>query len=128
MFHASRLMRNLGDALPPATVVAGSVTYPDKMMLPRGVELRVQLLDLAKSSADRIVAEQVVRSGWQVPIPFELLLPKDWPLEDRKLALAARLVLAHQTLFQLREPRTVTDTELRKPVELVLEKAEATKR
>ncbi len=128
MFHASRLMRNLGDTLPPATIVAGSVTYADSMILPRGVELRVQLLDLAKSSADRIVAEQVVRSGWQVPIPFALFLPKDWPLEDRKLALTARLVLAHQTLFRLREPRAMATADLRKPVELVLEEVETTKR
>lgn len=128
MFHASHLMPNLGDTLPPATIVAGSVSYAEKMTLPRGVELRVQLLDMAKSSAGEIVAEQVVRSGWQVPIPFALLLPKAWPLEDRKLAIAARLVLAHQHLFQLSEPRALATAELGKPIELVLEKVQAGKR
>ncbi len=83
MFHASDLMIKLGGELPPAIVVEGSAAYPEKMMLPRGAELRVQLLDLSKSPAGEIMAEQVVRSGWQVPIPFALRLPRDTALEVR---------------------------------------------
>jgi len=83
MFHASDLMIKLRDELPPAIVVEGSTAYPEKMMLPRGAELRVQLLDLSKSPAGEIMAEQVVRSGWQVPIPFALRLPRDTALEVR---------------------------------------------
>lgn len=127
MFHASHLMPKLGDALPPATAVGGSATYREKMTLPKGAELRVQLLDISKSSTGEIIAEQVVRSGWQVPIPFALRLPRDWSLEDRKLAIAARLVLAHQSLFQLAEPRAITAADLRQPIELVLEKVESDK-
>ena len=127
MVHTSRLMIKLGDELPPAIVVGGSAAYLEKMTLPRGVELRVQLLDIAKSPAGEIMAEQVVRSGWQVPIPFALRLPKDTVLEGRKLAIAARLVLAHQSLFQLKEPRLLDAAELRKPIDLVLDKVEATK-
>jgi len=128
MFHASDLMIKLRDELPPAIVVEGSTAYPEKMMLPRGAELRVQLLDLSKSPAGEIMAEQVVRSGWQVPIPFALRLPRDTALEGRKLAIAARLVIAHKALFQLEEPRAVDTADLRKPIDLVLDKVEATKR
>jgi len=128
MFHASHLMPKLGDTLPPATVVAGSASYSEKMLLPRGVELRVQLLDITESSTGDVVAEQVVRSGWQVPIPFALLVPKNWSPGDRKLLLTARLVLAHQTLFQLTEPRAMAAADLHKPVELLLERVAATKR
>jgi uncharacterized lipoprotein YbaY len=128
MFHTSHLMIKLGDELPPAIVVDGSVAYREKMMLPRGAELRVQLLDFSKSPAGEIMAEQVVRSGWQVPIPFALRLPTNTVLQGRKLAIAARLVLAHQALFQLEEPRAVDTADLRKPVDLVLDKVEATKR
>jgi uncharacterized lipoprotein YbaY len=128
MFHASDLMIKLGDELPPAIVVEGSVAYREKMMLPRGAELRVQLLDLSKSPAGEIVTEQVVRSSWQVPIPFALRLPTNTVLDGRKLAIAARLVVAHQALFQLEEPRAVDTADLRKPIDLVLDKVEAAKR
>ena len=128
MFHASDLMNKLGDELPPAIVVEGSAAYPEKMPLPRGAELRVQLLDLSKSPAGEIMAEQVVRSGWQVPIPFALRLPKNTTLEGRKLAITARLVLAHQALFQLGEPRPLDVAALHRPIELLLDKVGTTRR
>jgi uncharacterized lipoprotein YbaY len=132
MFHASPLIRRLGDVLPPAIVIEGRATSAGKTVLPRGVELRVQLLDVAKSPAGEkgaeILAEQVVRSGWQVPIPFALRLPKETSFEGRKLVLAARLVLAHQVLFELKQPQPVVGTDFLKPIELVLDKAGAPKR
>jgi uncharacterized lipoprotein YbaY len=128
MFHASQVMPAMGDALPPATIVAGSASYRERMALPPGAELRVQLLDIARSPTGDILAEQVVRSGWQVPIPFALRLPKDTLLEGRKLAVTARLVAARRTLFQLKEPRTIAGDDFRKPFELTLDKAEAGKR
>ena len=127
MFHASQLMPKLGDELPPAIIVGGSAAYLEKTMLPRGAELRVQLLDIANSPAGEVVTEQVVRSGWQIPIPFALRLPKNTALEGRKLAIAGRVVLAHQVLFRLKEPRVIEAADLRKPIDLVLDKAEATK-
>ena len=131
MFHATPLMRRLGDVLPPAIVIEGAATYREKMALPRGVELRVQLLDAAKASdgapGGEVLAEQVVRSGWQVPIPFALRLPKETSFEGRRLAIVARLVLARQPLFELRQPLPVVGTDFLKPIELVLDKAEAPK-
>ena len=127
MFHPTALMRRLGDALPPAIVVNGAATYRERMALPRGAELRVQILDVAKDPAE-VLAEQVVRSGWQVPMPFALRLPKETTFEGRRLALAARLVLAHQVLFELREPLPVVGTDFLKPIELVLDKAQGTNR
>ena len=127
MFHPTALMRRLGDALPPAIVVNGAVTYRERITLPRGAELRVQILDVAKDPAE-VMAEQVVRSGWQVPMPFALRLPKETTFEGRRLALAARLVLAHQVLFELREPLPVVGTDFLKPIELVLDKAQVTNR
>ena len=48
-----------------------------------------------------VLAEQVVRSGWQVPIPFSLRVPKEIPLAGRKLQITARFVNARQPLFAL---------------------------
>jgi uncharacterized lipoprotein YbaY len=128
MFHAGQLAPTLGDVLPPATVISGSATYLQKMALPRGAELRVQLLDVAKSATGDILVEQVVRSGWQVPIPFALRLPKSTELEGRKLVIGARIVATRQVLFQLKEPHAISGDDFRKPIELTLVKADAGKR
>jgi len=121
MLHISHLMLRLGDDLPPAIIVEGAATYVDKMPLPKGAELQVRLLDVSKSSGD-VLAEQVVRSGWQVPIAFALRLPKETALAGRKLVVTARFVLAHQVLFQLKEPRAVTGDDLHKFLTLTLDK------
>jgi uncharacterized lipoprotein YbaY len=128
MFHASQLAPALGDALPPSTIIAGSATYLLRMALPKGAELRVQLLDVAKTPAGDILAEQVVRSGWQVPMPFALRLPKSTELEGRKLVLTARMVQGRQVLYRLKEPHAIGGDDFRRPIELTLEKVEAGKR
>ena len=63
-----------------------------------------------------------MRSGWQVPIPFALRLPKETSLAGRKLVVTARLVLAHQVLFQLKEPRAVNADDLQQSLALTLDK------
>jgi type III secretion system (T3SS) chaperone YscW len=121
LFHASPLMRKLGDDLAPAIIVEGAATYREKMALPKGVELQVQLLDVSKSPVGEVLAEQVVRSGWRVPIPFALHLPKEPSLAGRKLVVTARLVLAHKVLFQLKEPRAVSGDDLHQLLALTLD-------
>ncbi len=121
MFHLGHVAPSLGDTLPPAIIIAGSATYLQRMALPQGAELRVQLLDIAKRPGGDILAEQVVRSGWQVPIPFALRLPKDTAMEGRKLVLAARLVAGRQILFQLPQPRPIGGNDFQSPIELTLE-------
>jgi uncharacterized lipoprotein YbaY len=128
MFHARQLLPGQSDGSAPATMVAGSAAYARKMALPRGAELQVQLLDIAKSPAGYILTEQVVRSGWEVPIPFALHLPWDAPLEGRTLVVTARVVVRHQSLFQLTEPHVITGEDLHKPIQLVLDQVQAPKR
>jgi uncharacterized lipoprotein YbaY len=125
VFHTSHLLPRLGDRLPPAVAVTGSATYAEKVAPPRGVELRVQLLDRSKGLPGEIVAEQVVRTGWSVPIPFTLRLPTDSVAPGRTFTLVAQLVLGRQVLFKLAEPRMVTAADLGKPIDLTLSKVEA---
>ena len=122
MFHASALLRDLGDRLPPAIVINGSATYPSKEPLQRGIELQIQLLDTAQDPPG-ILTEQVVRSGWHLPLGFSLRLPAGLSLENRSIAVAARVVLARRTLFELAEPRKLSRDELTRFVELTLQPA-----
>lgn len=122
IFHAVPLQRNLGDQLPPAIVIEGAAAYLDKTPLPKGIELQVQLLDVSKSPSPEVLTEGVVRSGWQVPIPFALRLPKDVSLADRKLEIRARFVQARQPLFQLQDKRGLTAEDLDKFIILTLDK------
>jgi uncharacterized lipoprotein YbaY len=128
MFHASHPAPRLGDALPPATVIDGSAAYAERTTLPKGAELRIQLLDKSKPGPAEILAEQVVRSGRPSPIPFALRVPKDVSLDGRNLTIAAQLVLGRQTLFQLKEPRAIVPDDLRKSIDLTLEKVDQAKR
>jgi uncharacterized lipoprotein YbaY len=121
MTHVGIIDRRVGDSSPPATTIFGSASFPKMPPLPRGIELRVQVLDIGGSAKAEVIAEQVVRSGWSQPIPFALRIPKTESLKDRKLALTARLVLAHKTVFALASPHTVDLGVLDRPVELVLE-------
>lgn len=123
VFHTSHLLPRLGDQLPPAIVVTGLATYVEKVAPPRGVELQVQLLDMSKGPPGEIVAEQVVRTGWSVPIPFTLRLPKD-TAAGRKFVITARLVLGRQVLFKLAESHPLAAADLGKPIDLTLRKVE----
>lgn len=128
LFHASTLLHDLGDRLPPAILVEGAATYADKAPLPKGIELQLQLVDPSQPPSSRILAEQVVRSGWLVPIPFSLRLSKETSLADRTLLMSARVVLAHQTLFELSEPRPLTASDLSRFLNLTLTKAKNSER
>lgn len=127
MFHASHLAPRLGDTLPPAAVIDGSASYNDRGVLPKGAELRVQLLDRSKSGAGDVLAEQVVRTGRPSPIPFALRVPENVSLDGRNLVVAARIVLGRQTLFQLKEP-AIVPAGPHKLVEMSLEKMDTGKR
>lgn len=65
-----------GDAptpAPPVAVLTGSVTYLERMALPAGAVVRVELRDVSRADASAaLVASQEIRPTSQVPIPFEL--------------------------------------------------------
>lgn len=126
MVHLVPLLRTLGDELPPAITIEGAASYLERQALPRGVELQVQLRDVSKSPAE-VLAEQVVRSGWQVPIPFALRLPRDTVLEGRTMAITARFVLARQPLFQLSDNRVLAPADLHRFVLLTLDRVGVSK-
>ncbi|QQS14867.1 MAG: YbaY family lipoprotein [Rhodospirillales bacterium] len=120
-FHSAMIDVTRGETLPPSTMVRGAAALGKPGPVPRGAELRVQLLDTAARNGPEILAEQVVRSGWQAPIPFGLRVPGATKFDGRTLVVTARVVLAGKTLAALKAPRPVTADELKRPLELTLE-------
>lgn len=112
---------DVAETSPPVQTIKGAavpvgLTTP----LPRGTELRIQLLDVRQNPEGDLLAEQVVRSGWEVPIPFALRVPGDTRLGGRQLVIAARIVLARTVIYRLAERRALTADELQRPVMLDL--------
>lgn len=109
------------DTLPaPRTVKGAAALAGLQGALPRGVELQVQLLDFRKNPNGELLAEQVVRSGWEEPIPFALRVPADVALNERRLAISARVVLARTVIYRMERPRALTSDEIQRPVRLEL--------
>lgn len=125
LFHGRRLLSAFGDQLSPSIQVAGAAKIPEALPVQHGTELRVQLLDLA---TNQVVGEQIVRSGWVAPIPFAVRLPLKTELKGRRLALAARIVVADQVLFELPQPRALGENEIKAPHLLDLQKVETARR
>lgn len=119
-FTWHHLMPERNEALPPAMVVRGTVYYRPRSRLPQGAELRVQFLDQL-TDPPQLLAEAVVRSSWEEPIPFGLRLPLDMKLEGRKLALAVRLARGSSPLYGLKEPQPLDADQLQRPIDLTID-------
>lgn len=81
-------------------VVNGTLTYRERIALPPGSSAIVQLLDTSRADTQaRLVAEQKIAIGRQVPIPFSLDYDAASLDPKNTYALAARIVLGEQLLF-----------------------------
>jgi len=122
--HASmlRIVSVGADAsLAPSRSIKGMVVPAGrKTPLLHGSELRIQLFDISVNPRGELLAEQVVRSGWAVPIPFDLRVPVDAIHEGSKLAITARIVLSRAEIYRMASPRILTPDEARRPVMLDL--------
>lgn len=122
--HASLfrvIPESIGETLPSSRLIAGvAVPIGLKAPLPHGAELRVQLLDTKNDSNGELLAEQVVRSGWGVPISFALRVPADANLQGRRLVISARIVVARAVIYRMENARLLAPDELQRPIVLDL--------
>lgn len=116
-----RIIPAAGEGLPASRLIEG-VAKPAgvKSPLARGSELRVQLFDIKNDPKGELLAEQVVRSGWEVAVPFALRVPAGAKLTDRQLVISARIVRARSTIYGMAQPRALTSGDLQRPVVLDL--------
>jgi uncharacterized lipoprotein YbaY len=122
-FTWNDLLPQNSEALPTGIVLRGSALYQPKRPLPPGAELRVQLFDRA-AEPPVLLAESVVRSSWVDPIPFTLRVPSDMKLQDRKLAIDARLSLGRLVLYRLKEPHGLALDRLMQPITITMDAPE----
>jgi putative lipoprotein len=72
--------------------LAGSVSYRERIALPRGAVLHVALLDVSLvGTPPRVIAQQEIRPTGQVPIPFVLEYPRAQIDPGRRYGLRATI-------------------------------------
>jgi len=81
-------------------VLKGSVTYRERMALPEGATVKVQLLDVSLADAPSVtIAEQVITPKHEVPIPYELHYDDTVIVPNNSYAVSARIELEGQLLY-----------------------------
>lgn len=76
----------------PFVVVAGVVTYLQRIAMLPGSEIVVALSDTGRANAPAsVVAEQIIRQPGNVPVPFELRVDRSAVGKHARLALRARI-------------------------------------
>jgi putative lipoprotein len=80
--------------------VTGTVTYRERIALPRGAVVEVRLLDPSRQDeAARVVAEQTIRNVSSVPVRYSVQYDPLEINERRRYTLEARIVADGRTLF-----------------------------
>jgi putative lipoprotein len=99
MHHALALIAfcllTASSAMAELAIIHGTATYRERMTLPEGAVLEVELLDISRAdaSAERLAAIRIAPRG-QVPIPFTLTY--DPALIDERFTYAVTAKLLHE--------------------------------
>lgn len=89
-----------GEAEAAMKVLKGSVSYRERIALPKGATVKVQLLDVSLADAPSVtIAETVITPEGQVPVPYELHYDDAVIVANHSYAVAARIEVAGRLLF-----------------------------
>jgi putative lipoprotein len=92
----------LGCAIFPNEIgkIQGSLTYRERIALPAGAKLDIQLVDISIADAPaKVIAKQQIDITSQVPIPFVLDYPKRDIKEGLTYSVSARITHEGQLWF-----------------------------
>jgi uncharacterized lipoprotein YbaY len=107
---------------PTSATVTGTVTYLQRIALPPGATVTVRLLDVSRQDvAATTIAEAVISSGGQVPIPFTLTYDPRQIDQRNTYAVRAQIEAGGQLLFTTTESYLVITQGRPTTVELVLQ-------
>ena len=93
-----RIVDAAGDTAAPETFeLSGSVSYRERVALQPGAVATVQLSDVSLADApSTLIAEQVIETGAQVPLPFSLTVARSALQDNHRYSLSARITVDGQ--------------------------------
>jgi len=94
------------------SVLNGTVTYRERMALPPGARIEVELVDVSRADAPaRIVAATTVTPQTQVPVAYSLAYEPAGIVAGHSYAVQARILLDDRLLFTTAERHAVLGDE-----------------
>lgn len=82
----------------------GTVTYMEKMLLPRVAEVRITLLDIADRKNPKVIIEKLIPTeGRQVPIRFKVPLARGSINPSRGYSVKAEILIGGKVWFVTNE-------------------------
>jgi len=80
--------------------LSGTVTYMERMLLPRVADVRITLLEIADQSEPKVIVEQLIPTeGRQIPIPFKVSLTPGSINPEHSYAVKAEILIAGKVWF-----------------------------
>ncbi|MDG1462828.1 MAG: YbaY family lipoprotein [Gammaproteobacteria bacterium] len=90
-------------AIPEMKSITGTISYREKILLTPAATVTVVLQDISKADAPAtLIAEQVINTPGQIPVPFEILYNPE--VIDERMTYAVRA-----TIYEGDQKRFVTD-------------------
>lgn len=120
LFLALCLAVSVGPAFAAKVTLSGEVTYRERLALPDGATLKVQLIDLTAGEAPvRVEAAASIAAGGQVPLTFTLNFDSKVIEPGHQHALVAEIGVDGQLLFRNAEPLAVDALNPAGPVTII---------
>lgn len=104
--------------------MTGSVTTRDRMQLPYGAVLTVQLQNASKPYYEILGGKSVTQANSGVPIPFELNFDPRYIDPRDQYQLIAFISSGNQELYRLSQPMPINPNALGQPINLTLEQSQ----
>jgi putative lipoprotein len=90
------------------SVLTGTITYVQRIVLPRDARVVVSLVDLSRSSSsDAVIAERQFAAGGQVPIGFELPYDSARMVHGHTYGVRARILVDGALWFINEQPAPI---------------------
>ncbi len=112
------------EAPPPAAnaTLTGTVAYRQRIALPPGAVVTVRLEDISLADVKaKLLAEQVIESGAQVPVPFELNYDPTAVDPRHRYAVRAEIRVEDELWFTTTRVNPVLNDAGTGPVDLMLD-------
>lgn len=102
----------------------GTVTYRERMLLPRVANIRITLLDVADRTEHKVIVEKLIPTyGRQVPIPFEVPLATESINPHHSYSLKAEILINGKIWFKTKRAIPVLTKGNPCEVDIVLDRS-----